>query len=168
MGWVGNTIVSMLHGGDRMKFAKVKTRYHLNELETYEWEGPHWIPLKLNQHQQRSLSETRFNWKTFKPVEEPTYLETVRAIKIYEGYDRAGARTEQVDYYIYCRTDAYPLMWVWWWFALRCLESTRYIGMLMIYLLEIWGFAYIPFGELPSRKHIGKKKNVRPRKTFTR
>lgn len=46
-----------------------------------------------------------------------------------------------------CRTDAYPLMWVWWWLAYRLEETARLIGQLIVMIGMVWGFAYAAPGE---------------------
>lgn len=40
-----------------------------------------------------------------------------------------------------CRTDIYPLFWVYWWVYFRLQESLLLCESFMVFLLEIWGLA---------------------------
>lgn len=58
----------------------------------------------------------------------------------------------------YVRTDAAPF------WALRRLASYRLYALCnwivprVIMTLHIWGFAWVPFGEMPSWHHVGKRR----------
>jgi hypothetical protein len=52
------------------------------------------------------------------------------------------------------RTDAQPLIWVWWWWVLRINETFRLMILTLLYVGETWGLLKIPPYELPSIKYL--------------
>jgi len=51
---------------------------------------------------------------------------------------------------IYVYTDQYPLLWLWYWFAVRIVESLKLIDCHIALLLNVWFGMYLGCGEIPS------------------
>lgn len=70
---------------------------------------------------------------------------------------RAIARERGHLSFIAVRTDAYPLMWMWAWFKWRLDQTMSVLPSLIIFVLNIWDWAYTPHGSMARWSDIGKR-----------
>lgn len=63
--------------------------------------------------------------------------------------------------YIYiCDCETYPLIWMWWWFKFRVIDTYDIIDTALDYILQTWGI----ISATPSNQClIGLSKRIRSR-----
>lgn len=118
-----------------MKFARLNT-YLIEESgkvkELLRWTDSH-LPCRVNK---QVLVLGRIPW----PIK----------VIAYESFSNVA---------ICCRTDAYPLLWMWYWIAYRMQETLRLTSMWIVMVGMVWGFAYAPPHEQISiRRHLFRRK----------
>ena len=105
---------------------------------------------------------TRFEWRGDRRKPAKVFIGPADRIERLEDLPwplKVIERDHAIDLAVVVRLDS-GLSCHYYWCRAAMRRLKQWLSVRLILTAQVWGFAYVPYGEIPSRKHLFRKRGT--------